>query len=339
MRLKPSVIVARLIGKLGSAVHSKRRGLAGFDAKASSAPATSVYPPDSEPPPRCPCKSWLYCDTIYQTMCEDQKEEWETAVNRTGLTGYNLWMMECMAQVNQYQAPPDHPSPSGGFCTRETTEGTKWPCLEDPIIGMGPEPPPTACTFYDDFDYDEDPLHTNWEQFKGQDPRWHLWGSMDDNAKLGIHSEGEAQTFCMHHTPLCDQNQLVWAHITNTPTGDFWYYNLFLRAANYDNIIWSEYGKYLGNYFLQIISRWQGNGYGLGYKYMPVTDASYIEMYAIDGWITVFVSGPSGTDSFSTYYTRNMEHRGAGFGARTHPASENGHFMEYAQVYGTDIII
>lgn len=86
--------------------------------------------------PSCPCEAFKYCDLIYQGMTEDERDEWRGSVTRPATSGYDLWMKECLTLVNAGEAPPDHPSPSGGFSAKEAQPGEKHPGLE--ICGWVP---------------------------------------------------------------------------------------------------------------------------------------------------------------------------------------------------------
>lgn len=97
---------------------------------------THTVPPKPLPQPvppevqSCPCQAFKYCDLLYQQMTPEERDEWRRAVKRPVTSPYDLWMRECLTLVNAGEAPPDHPSASGGFSGAEAEPGTEHPGLE-----------------------------------------------------------------------------------------------------------------------------------------------------------------------------------------------------------------
>jgi len=70
-------------------------------------------------------KNYAVADRFWQMMPRSERQEWNAAVKRPYLTGYQLWMKEAMSLFARQEFAPDHPSISGGFTTHKAIPGTK----------------------------------------------------------------------------------------------------------------------------------------------------------------------------------------------------------------------
>ncbi len=77
-----------------------------------------------------PCLGFQKADKYYSAFPEPEKQIWRDAVKKRVLSGYTLWMKECLYLWGQGLNSPLKPSISGGF-TREKA------------ITGGPYPPPS----------------------------------------------------------------------------------------------------------------------------------------------------------------------------------------------------
>lgn len=97
---------------------------------------------------RCPCEAFTLCDERYQNMTEDERDTWRNATKKPGISGYELWMKECLYSMIHYKTMPITPTESGGFtCNLISGDGEEAP---PDFIGQappGPWPPGNPCGF------------------------------------------------------------------------------------------------------------------------------------------------------------------------------------------------
>lgn len=96
----------------------------------------------------CPCQSWKQCDWLYQMMTEEQRLVWRKAIKKPHMSGYDLWMKECVSLSVKGKNPPDLPSVSGGYSTALAIPGTTWlppdPDMKPWVPPPTPVPPPVT---------------------------------------------------------------------------------------------------------------------------------------------------------------------------------------------------
>lgn len=137
MKLNLSHLVSSMSGVFGRHRVADRRG----------PNSTILYPrtphqpmPAPGPPDTCACESWQIADVLWVGEFEHTRQAWRDAVQRPGISGYDLWMgwhVWCFAQGLD---APATPPPSGGYSydVARCTGGTPVP---DICAGRAPPPP------------------------------------------------------------------------------------------------------------------------------------------------------------------------------------------------------
>lgn len=77
-----------------------------------------------------PCQGFMKADKLYSSFPESEKQVWRDAVKRPVMSGYTLWMSECLYLWSKGLSSPLKPSISGGYSPKKAIPG-------------GPYPPPT----------------------------------------------------------------------------------------------------------------------------------------------------------------------------------------------------
>lgn len=116
-------------------------------------PRTPHAPKPGAPDEECACWAFKFCDEIYSNMSALDQDLWHRGLKKRKMSGYGLWMSECLTLVNLGLNPPDRPSVSGGFDPHAAEEGDRYPLPEgNPCQPPPPPPPPPGrpCMFCDD---------------------------------------------------------------------------------------------------------------------------------------------------------------------------------------------
>ncbi|MBA7539002.1 hypothetical protein ES705_31280 [subsurface metagenome] len=82
------------------------------------------------PEQKCPCESFTMCDTYWQNMDSLRKHSWHHSVKNKPMSGYQLFMKECLCLLIAGYNFPVGPSPSGGFNCITVEPGSEKPPLE-----------------------------------------------------------------------------------------------------------------------------------------------------------------------------------------------------------------
>lgn len=137
--LDPGPFVDGVSGRLGSHQFTKHPYIKGgkFAIKETK-PHKPADRPDDDPR-NCPCKAFKSCDAQWVAMTEAQKAVWIGAVKKPGMSGYDLWMKECLTCYNDGLPSPGEPSASGGYSTSFVNCSGG---VNPPVIGKAPPPPP-----------------------------------------------------------------------------------------------------------------------------------------------------------------------------------------------------
>jgi len=136
-KAKLSILISRLRGstKNISFVHSRAGNVQTIRRRFYVAPPAP--PPGPGPEDECACQAFKYCDWLFQNKSKPQRQAWVDAQKKPKQTGYTVWMKECLCAVVAGNAPPDDPSPSGGYSCDSVVPGEDSPGLE--ICGWRPE--------------------------------------------------------------------------------------------------------------------------------------------------------------------------------------------------------
>lgn len=78
-----------------------------------------------------PCLGFKKADKIYSNWPEHKKQVWRDAVKKPGISGYTLWMKECLHLWGKGEYAPDVPSISGGYTYEKAIPGTTYPPPSD----------------------------------------------------------------------------------------------------------------------------------------------------------------------------------------------------------------
>lgn len=73
------------------------------------------------------CQGFIKADKIYSNWPEARKQIWRDAVKRRYMSGYTLWMKECLYCWSNGWFAPDIPSISGGYSVKKVIPGTEYP--------------------------------------------------------------------------------------------------------------------------------------------------------------------------------------------------------------------
>ena len=141
MKIVFSALLSAISGKVGSTVFAPRQGHSAYHTR-----KVQEYNKGPKPPAeQCSCWAWQFCDLTYQAMSDEDKLAWRNALKKRHMSGYDLWMKECLPLVNQGKNPPDSPSISGGFSSTTAVPGIRYPlpdgnpCQPPPPIPEGEE--------------------------------------------------------------------------------------------------------------------------------------------------------------------------------------------------------
>jgi len=101
---------------------------------------------DRTPPGQCPCVAFRLCDAGWGALPGWKQIDWNLNVKKDRMTGYMLWMKECLCTMNQFGTYPLEPTESGGYSCRYVE-----PTGEPPEGGIGlhvpPEPEGYTCLY------------------------------------------------------------------------------------------------------------------------------------------------------------------------------------------------
>jgi len=78
-----------------------------------------------------PCLAFKKADKIYSNWPEHKKQVWRDAVKKPVMSGYTLWMKECLYLWGKQEYAPDVPSISGGYTCEKATPGNTYPPPSD----------------------------------------------------------------------------------------------------------------------------------------------------------------------------------------------------------------
>ncbi len=95
------------------------------------------------PHQKCPCEAFTMCDKRYQTFDVQTRAKWKVFVKNKPMSGYGLWMKECLCCLIRGYNFPDQPSASGGYSCALIIPGADPPPLEGFI---GQHKPRYRCT-------------------------------------------------------------------------------------------------------------------------------------------------------------------------------------------------
>lgn len=74
-----------------------------------------------------PCLGFQTADKYYSAFPEAQKQVWRDAVKKPVMSGYTLWMKECLYLWGQGLNSPLRPSISGGYTCEKAITGGPYP--------------------------------------------------------------------------------------------------------------------------------------------------------------------------------------------------------------------
>ncbi len=143
---KPSPLLAEWWGNLANAVYRGQGGKGFMHARAKRTHKTATEKTDFQ---KCPCEAFKKCDKKYQQLSLQQRAPWRAAVKKPHISGYNLYMKECVSLLIKEENFPDCPSVSGGYSCMFAQGGETSPPA--PIIGQAPPPSEFVCCFPDGF--------------------------------------------------------------------------------------------------------------------------------------------------------------------------------------------
>jgi hypothetical protein len=73
------------------------------------------------------CQGFSSADKIYSGWPDSKKDVWRDAVKKPVMSGYTLWMKECLFAWSKGWYAPDVPSISGGYSCRRVVPGHTYP--------------------------------------------------------------------------------------------------------------------------------------------------------------------------------------------------------------------
>jgi len=73
------------------------------------------------------CTRFAKADKLYSAFPESEKNIWRRAVKKPGITGYTLWMKECLYLWGRGESSPLKPSISGGYTREKAIPGGPYP--------------------------------------------------------------------------------------------------------------------------------------------------------------------------------------------------------------------
>lgn len=142
--LNHGVFIAQIKGRVSDGVYATTPARSGGVAVVRKLPRhVKTYRSHSQHN-FCPCAAWSTCDALWIAFSAAQQQVWRDALTRAGMSGYDLWMSECLTTTIAGQYAPDAPSASGGWSTNEATAGSTYPppdeCAQAP-------PPSNVCVY------------------------------------------------------------------------------------------------------------------------------------------------------------------------------------------------
>jgi hypothetical protein len=71
----------------------------------------------------CACKMFKRADALWVDMSDAAREPWHQNARARGISGYDLWMKECLWLWHRGLLAPDLPGASGGWQPHSATPG------------------------------------------------------------------------------------------------------------------------------------------------------------------------------------------------------------------------